>query len=101
MNKKILGLVLAGVLAVTSLPAVTTSAAERTSTIQKVTSSYSARVNSHGAQAYSDTDTSSSKVAFFAKGIEIKVYDVGNGWYAVRCVGEWGYVKASDVSIHP
>ncbi|WP_294349410.1 hypothetical protein [uncultured Clostridium sp.] len=117
MNKKLLSLVIAGVLAVTSVPVVTVSAAEvKTSNVESTMRSYSPyqRIGiARAKKAISVYEKSSATAAnnsdeidSFDKGDQFVVYFAGNNnpkWYAVKTSdGSWGYIRKTTVElIHP
>jgi hypothetical protein len=84
MNKKLLSLVIAGVIAVTSLPAVSASAAEvsqSSTNISTISRSWYSTVKP-GTDAYTAKNPG-SYVGYFTAGARVKVYFVRNGWAKV------------------
>lgn len=113
MNKKLLSVVIAGVLAVTSVPFVTVSAAEvKTSNVESTMRSYSPYQRIGIARAkkaisvYGQPNYNSDEIDSFDKGDQFVVYFAGNNnpkWYAVKTSdGSWGYIRKTTVElIHP
>lgn len=87
MNKHLLTIVIAGVLAVTSLPAVAASAAvlDTSATVSQsnIRLASTQRIVKPGTDAYT-SKSPSGKVGFFAAGAHVKVYTISDGWARVR-----------------
>lgn len=110
MNKKLLGLVIAGVLAVISVPALNASAATSVqSTLRERKNKIGYATVKPGCDAYSNTNPS-SKVGYLAAGDEVRVYvdsktGASSAWACVRAKlygdedrdYEYYYVLKSDL----
>ncbi|WP_143317892.1 hypothetical protein [Clostridium sp. HBUAS56017] len=84
MNKKLLSLVIAGVIAVTSLPAVSASAAEVSQSNTNISTISRSRYSTvkPGTKAYTEKSPA-GYVGYFPAGARVKVYFVRNGWARV------------------
>ncbi|MBD7911466.1 MULTISPECIES: hypothetical protein [Clostridium] len=96
MNKKLLSLVIVGILTVTSLPAVTTSAAEINST-KSVISTVKARSSWQDGYILPGTDIYSEPYSDRYYGsvqtkTEADIQYYGNGWYKVYFSDQYFYV---------